>query len=627
MKIETLPLLSSDFSTWTWWGTNGEASESLTNLSYLALKNKDLCSKFIREVWNDLVRLLNNALTTAGFQWDSTYGDLDSTLFDTSLRINREFKASMFNAVVLNINQLGIFCWNWERNNNIPGFLGRTYMKGYSEYGSNSDFIYGWYILELAEKLNVFIRVLKDEAPFIEREFLGKSQMYNTAVAVSRKAEIIESAIKVEGFHIAPLAKVRIVENSSINSECSYHKGIIVPRSPVILPESLQRSGSHVKASTIKVKVQDYETNAYADTFSESILKGVPFISRMIYQKPIQAKYLAGVDVFNIQEFSYVEKAITKLTASLKNAMPYLLNMSGDVKSYSDVELKIAERMLLSGVPKSEGYAMSEMILRNRKIMSSINTSLSVQVSTMSYIVPLYMQRKIQAKSYYLDEMNTVVPMPICKMENVVTYVDVAGGAYEVLHIENNLYSDSYDESSVNAVQIKHINPYAVKAEDLSVGALNIVQGVFTESSKKVQSYSDAEILKGIPVQTESCSEERSSESSELKKMTGEPITYAGTFGEIIAAELAGNHASALGSKYRAYSKTVCMLELESTKETWYDPVQNGTDLYVRNAYPQWKEDTNVHIDSGGVFYEAEQTGINVYIRSAESMKGVIDNG
>lgn len=57
-------------------------------------------------------------------------------------------------------------------------------------------------------------------------------------------------------------------------------------------------------------------------------------------------------------------------------------------------------------------------------------------------------------------------------------------------------------------------------------------------------------------------------------------------------------------------------------EETWYDPVQNGTDLYIRNAYPQWQEDANVHLD-GGVFYQAEQTGTNIYIRSTESLKGV----
>ena len=58
----------------------------------------------------------------------------------------------------------------------------------------------------------------------------------------------------------------------------------------------------------------------------------------------------------------------------------------------------------------------------------------------------------------------------------------------------------------------------------------------------------------------------------------------------------------------------------------WYDPVQNGTDVYIRSAYPQWQEGSEVHLDSGGVFYEAEQTGSDVYIRSVDSMKEVITN-
>lgn len=87
------------------------------------------------------------------------------------------------------------------------------------------------------------------------------------------------------------------------------------------------------------------------------------------------------------------------------------------------------------------------------------------------------------------------------------------------------------------------------------------------------------------------------------------------------------------------------------TKETWYDPVRNGNNLYIRSVYRAFDEDTNVHvghkfleaerdganlhlqsvysatqeetnINIGSVFYEVEQTGSNVHIRSVGSLKG-----
>lgn len=68
--------------------------------------------------------------------------------------------------------------------------------------------------------------------------------------------------------------------------------------------------------------------------------------------------------------------------------------------------------------------------------------------------------------------------------------------------------------------------------------------------------------------------------------------------------------------------KSVLSFYTPEPEQTWYDPEQTGTNIYIRNAYPQWQEDANVHLD-GGVFYQAEQTGTNIYIRSTESLKGV----
>lgn len=58
----------------------------------------------------------------------------------------------------------------------------------------------------------------------------------------------------------------------------------------------------------------------------------------------------------------------------------------------------------------------------------------------------------------------------------------------------------------------------------------------------------------------------------------------------------------------------------------WLAPVQDGTNVYIRSAYPQWQEGGKVRLDSGGVFHDPVQEGTNVYIRSQGSMKEVKTN-
>ena len=47
---------------WSWAESNGLATKEQTEQAYNALVNKDLCSLFNREVWNDLVNLLKSSL-------------------------------------------------------------------------------------------------------------------------------------------------------------------------------------------------------------------------------------------------------------------------------------------------------------------------------------------------------------------------------------------------------------------------------------------------------------------------------------------------------------------------------------------------------------------------------------
>lgn len=624
MKIETLPLLSSDFAKWTWYGTNGVASEDAVKLSYRTLENKDLCSRFLREVWNDMVRLLNTALTTAGFQWDPRYGDLENTLFDTSLRINREFKASMFNAMVLNINQLGIFHWNWERTNDVPGFIGRTYVRGYAEYGNASDYIYGWYILELAEKLNKFIAILKNEAPFREYAGIKRTETISESMAAAGGARSLERMLKEGTAYTAPLAIARIIEGTAAKAEYSHHKGIIVPIQPLILPGILFENNSLVKAAVERAKVQEFESGIRAKTFSGTELKGVPFIGRMMYEKPIMANYLASVDVFNICELEYAQKAESKIYAFLKDAKPYPLNMTGNVASYDKAEIVFAERLLMNAETKSDSRNEAEMILKSRKIMSSTIALFSGQISSMSYRVPLYMQRKIQAKSCCANEMSRLLPKPIEKKVCIQFLTSAIGETHEAIPISKTLHSRSHDECDISAVRIKDIVSDTIAGSSSVKCGADAALSLPAEKAEKSASHSAAEILKGIPAFADGCSGEQSSTKSEIKTIESISVKGSAVSRDMIVAELMNCQAKKLSSRHGSRSKAVGVLELEASKGKWCAPVRTENNLHIHSVWAHYGEETNVHI--GHKFLDAVQSGNNLHIRSIYTEKSADGN-
>lgn len=163
--MKELPLLSSDFEPFLWSQSNGEASLEQTQESFNTLYNKDMCYKFSYLVWNDLVDKLNDALTQAGLTWKTTYGTVSSTKLTDKLT---DFTARRFNSVAYNIDHLINNSWKWAVVPDINGFLGRTRVKGYRDVGVSADIVYGWYLIELARVVNLFIDILKNEADFAE---------------------------------------------------------------------------------------------------------------------------------------------------------------------------------------------------------------------------------------------------------------------------------------------------------------------------------------------------------------------------------------------------------------------------------------------------------------------------
>ncbi|MBO5070812.1 MAG: hypothetical protein J6C37_10710 [Roseburia sp.] len=600
MHITTLPLLSSNQATWSWQSTDER------KVAYDVLCNKGLCSQFQRTVWNSIVHYLNSTLSGSEIPWDETYGTFLECLFDTSDSTSSAFTAAMFNTMVLNVNRLGIFRWNWERTNDLPGYLGRTYMRGYADYGKNSDFVYGWYIIELTEKLNKLISVLKNEADFSEFEHLTELLTYSPSEMFAAPGAFLKYVGKADSFTAAPLATAYALKISGIGTGSSYSDGELIIRPPARI-EAAAAAVSKVNTKVALARRQDVQGNGYGESFSGSELTKLIYVQRLFHTEGIEAKYISELEAPRVAKLDYVGKPNSYEAAAI-TCIGHVLFMGAAAqgKSYDLAELRTADREVLSAAPKADSFAQSEMILRDKVLIESTNTSKSYQDSYLERKFALYLRRSIKASSYQAGELNAKVALPVEKADYTLSYLGADVAACRVQALEKAIQSTSGHEADLYTAISSALNSYPC-AETQNESQLKTVLGEFFEADTKANSYAFGEITDGIPAPVCSTEKERSCNDSDLKRIPSKVLSFAEKAEGICQAKINAGNADALEGKYTSGSVIVCELELQSTiKEEWYDPVQTGSDLYIRSAYPQWQEDSNVHLDSSGVFYDTE---------------------
>lgn len=202
-QLSKLPALSTTYPLFDWTTSNGDATAEQTHKAYTAITTKGLCSDFSRLVWNDLVNLLSVALSEAGLPWITTYGTAASTLIPEYLG---QLTANRFNAMVCNIGQLYYPNWYWVTSG--PGKIGRTYVRGKVQTGNfrTADGVYGKYIVELAEQLNLFLRVLQDDSGVVGHvTFAENIESRSSAPLLDARAGILAHQSRIQTNINAPL--------------------------------------------------------------------------------------------------------------------------------------------------------------------------------------------------------------------------------------------------------------------------------------------------------------------------------------------------------------------------------------------------------------------------------------
>lgn len=148
---------SSTINKWSWEKSNGSASEEQTTLAYQALENNGKCHDFSYLIWNDIVSLVDQCLDGLYLTWDCVITSRDEAKLSSTDKL---LTAKKFNSVRKQLDRFNK-TWYWEENKDDIGYVGRKDFLGRSDVGrANADKLYGKYLIEITNALNVMIEKL-----------------------------------------------------------------------------------------------------------------------------------------------------------------------------------------------------------------------------------------------------------------------------------------------------------------------------------------------------------------------------------------------------------------------------------------------------------------------------------
>ena len=296
--MRSLPLLSSNFAYFSWENQFGKATSEQLQNAYLALTTNGLTTEFHRNVWNDIVDRLNQAITQSNLEWNTTYGTAAET------KINEKYgilTARRFNALTINIDSILNNKWRWGTDAMFTGYVGRSRFFGVTEKDEDADYLYGNHILELVRVLNTFIAVLKNEANFSEFVIREKSKASTNTTAYSRKAAAMS-------YKNSSLTKYKTTAYSRIGR-------------PVYL--SLY-SSSKTQAEALKKTVKTL-THKVSSRASHEAKISATHVARASYRESAQAPYTSSINSLKAGRMTSQNKSLADYQTSMNNPQAEVL--------------------------------------------------------------------------------------------------------------------------------------------------------------------------------------------------------------------------------------------------------------------------------------------------------------
>lgn len=660
--IQMLPLLPPDWGTWKWDEGNLSATTEQTQQSYQTLIEKGLCANFSRFVWNDIVDLTANALEAAGIPWDSRYGSVESCKITDQMGA---FMANMFNGVATNINRLGLFRWKWEVNYKDQSYLGRPYVYGASTHGEKADNIYAMYILELVKRLNWFLSVLKDEANFAEQIITNESRLTihpkftSLVTAPSRAYENILSSSfsKAHALRVAPQksiirgcslndgallardvasANAGIISNLSIDavSRMIYTLSIriaslFISSKPYATLNDVSTTGclshNHTSTSSIFALMEANLRELYIvlNVISNQVGRVTSSPDIILYSTPIiESLGHATIVSSHVEPIIIAEHANSLATSVLGGLAGNYFSCDSISTSHIDTEIELKRLLALRDSPFMETIphgVISTAISSSGRFNEGSKSSI---VAKPKRTVSKGICYKKEAIAYCLDELRTVKVSAFDIDQYCNTTIDTAMGTKRTAHGSSDLHIGSF------YAQV----PLALK------------ECVSISSPVCTRSYIDVVIANGIPYAVYSINKSDSSSFVCVNAIDPEKVAYADGSISLIKADVKLKNGKRLLSVATAESgligemsfatkltdvsiKAVCntyaVMENGAVPEgdTWYDHVQTGSDLYIRQTYEDPIQ-TGTDLDISEVFFEPVVDGSNLHIISAASFGG-----
>lgn len=550
--MKELPLLSSDFPYFSWEEQTGNATVEQLQKAYNAVISEGKTTDFSRVVWNDLVELLYQAIIQSGLTWIDSYGSVEDTKI---ISLYGKLTAKRFNAMTINIDTIINNAWRWEVNPYVLGYVARARFYGIAEKKKKGDYVYGWYIIILADVINLLIAVLKNEADFAEFKIENLS---STPTDVSLLPRI--SAPMFYAKSSATIKEANLLPKISRPMYVSFYSRSI--NNVELLNREPKRLTSMEKLNTVldvNLIAKKWHRMGYRDLIKsnhEINMTKQKAINFGVYETNIKTTVEGGLSFHRCLDMYYrnIYSSIQKSSLALSNYKAMLY--SNIVNTMSDAQMNLAISYAL-GVYEKRISSLQQSEITNvlsRSLGTSEEKSISLQSSEMNMpLVGHFSSDKNRSHSLQSSEMATTEPLPVGS-ENL---------------------SKSTNESSIVAGKVSYVNASEI-SNSIFENDLAVVKPKFVDAAEMSSTLESGEVDVRVSSALDS---QIHSKSKNLVSLRGLKVL-----------ELGANLIS------KTLSKSSISFEGIVIDDEW--AVQNGSNLYILQIYDGYKESTDLYIDT-----------------------------
>lgn len=630
--------LVANYPLFEWDKSNGVATATQTRKAYTAASEQGQCADFSRYVWNDIVDTLGQLLADLGLSWDGRYTTKTGAKITA---LYGQLTAEKFNSVRHNIQAVAFTTWRWQFDYLKDGYTGRNDFRGVRVYGANSDRVYGWYIIELVRKLNVAIELMRGTWPTVELDLVYTAASHSDAAlpvrpsvklpAVSASASNAAQMLNVAG--VAPLPAVAAAESDgkgkllaipiiglpakgTAESEAKSHLGLIPTRPMTAILQA---------GSTPAVELYPAPAVGFAYSKNHETSTKAEFVASMrsISLKPdatSESKPETMLQVPMAVSLPVIRKVESMVVAEFTAKDVETLAMVTRAASAAMVSLDALGRAVFGASVSAESHGKASAILREPIRLAAKGTGQTDGKAKIIRLPPLPVSAVQRAGTVSKTEIVPGVPRAIramCKTESfgkggVATLPgSVFGG---VATGESSAKAGMTTRGLVSFAAADTVSSFG-KAAFIPMAPVPIAAGLTAASA------SDAALRTGTPVRMAATATAGSDGKGVLLHRPPLPVAAVRIAATAASTALAAVQSLAVRSKAKAKSYAVAALEFTIPEKDWYDPVQAGSDLYIRQTYEDpLHEGTNLDISE--VFFEPVQTGSNLHIISLASFGG-----